>query len=101
MRIYVPESNALTVDIPDDDLAGDDYVRAENLGLSVHEVRSRYPQAVEYGPAHDPYWSAEQIADLEASRANAAEEYDEQHGRWPWSVDLAAIPQGTTKGVRQ
>jgi hypothetical protein len=42
---------------------GPDYVYAEDLGLTPDEVRARWPQAVEYGPSHAPYWDRAELED--------------------------------------
>jgi hypothetical protein len=55
---------------PDDD--GEAIVRAEDLGMTIEEVRQRWPDAVEHGTASDPYWL---VSDLDIPESG-----DEQGG---------------------
>jgi hypothetical protein len=36
----------------------------ESYGITPEDVRRRCPLAVEYGPAHAPYWSRDDLAPL-------------------------------------
>jgi hypothetical protein len=47
----------------------DNYVYAWQLGLTVAEVRERWPHAVEYGPASDPYWDRNDLDGIDNVRA--------------------------------
>jgi hypothetical protein len=48
----------------------DDYVYPWQLGLTLDEVRRRWPHATEYGTASEPYWRREDLDGAEDLRAD-------------------------------